>query len=131
MPGQVDAAPQRRHRGEQLRRVRLLRQARVQHSHAPVGAGADEAARALGEHERGRGKIDGGERVDAPLLRPRPAGRVQRLVGHGKRDLVDDDEHARGAGGIDAGPERAGADEHRRLVVDEVLHQARSRGRPG
>ncbi len=120
----IDAPAQRRHRGQEQRPVRLFGETRIQHrDHAPIGARADEAARALREHERGDGEVDGNEGIEAALLGAGAARSMERFVGHRERDLVDDHEHTRRARGVDAGPERSGADQDRRLVVDEVLGQ--------
>ena len=63
---EIDAAPQRRHRGEQLRAVRLLRQARIEHrDHTAIVTRPDQTTRALRQHQRGDREVDRGERVEA------------------------------------------------------------------
>ena len=95
---------------------------------ARCGSGGRRPARARARQPAGRPSTN----ASSPRCpRPRAPSRVQRFVGHRERDLVDHDEHARRAGRVDAGPERSGPDEHRRLVLDERPSSAgRRRGRP-
>ena len=74
---------------------------------APVGRSAQEPAGTLGQDECRDREVDGCEGIDAALFGACCARRVQGLVRRRERDAIDHDEHARGAGRVDARPERA------------------------
>ena len=109
----VDAAPEWWHRGEQLRAVAADRESGIEDGDdAPVGRSAQEPAGTLGQDECGDREVDGREGIDAALFGACAARRVQGLVRRRERDAIDHDEHARGAGRVDARPERARPDQH-------------------
>ena len=90
---------------------------------APVLPAADEPARALREHERGRGEVDVAEARAAGALGGLAAGLGERVVGAAERQAVDDDEHADGPGTSTPIQKLRVAHEARALVGAELLEQ--------
>ena len=122
--GPVDAAPHGRQRVEQGPAIPGGRQPRVEHGDdAAVRRPAQQPTGALGEDQRRGGQVDVAEGVPAGGLDRFPPGLLERVVGPGERQPVDDDQDTRRSGDVDALPEGAGGDETRRLVGREPLEQ--------